>query len=160
LINAKRSLVYYSALQIAGAYAIPRAAWIVSHDARRFGIWAQENPAVELFAIDLATYRYPGDWREQLEGLQIFDSMTDRRITYLINGATTQQRCEHLFEIAGPDRVRITNATTQARTPQRRVRPTGDQTGVTFKRRLAVRRGVVERAALKSRQQQLDRRAA
>jgi hypothetical protein len=160
MINAKRSLIYFSALQTAGSYAIPRAAWIVSHDARRFAIWAQENPTVEMFAIDLATYRSAGDWREQLEGLELFDSMTEGRITYLINGATTERRCEQLFEIAGLSRVRITNATTQAQIPRPSLRSTGDQTGVTFKSRAEVRRGIVEQAALQFRRQQLRQRAA
>jgi hypothetical protein len=149
LINTKRSLLYFEALQVAGAYAIPRVAWIISHDARRMASWACENPSVETVALDLSTYRPPADWRKQLEGLEIFDSMTERRLSYLINGPTTQERCEQLYEIAGVDRVRITNATTQAQIPARSLRSTGDQTGPTFKARLAVQRGIVSGAARK-----------
>jgi hypothetical protein len=147
MINMKRSLIYFEALQIAGAYAIPRVAWIVSHDARRVAVWAQENPMVEMVAIDLSTYRSPADWRKQVEGLEIFDSITERRMSYLINGPTTQERCEQLYEIAGVDRVRISNATTQIQIPGRTLRSTGDQTGPTFKARLALQRGVVDAAA-------------
>jgi hypothetical protein len=147
LINTKRSLLYFAALQVAGAYAIPRVAWIISHDARRMASWTCENPSVETVALDLSTYRPQADWRKQLEGLEIFDSMTERRISYLINGPTTQERCAQLYEIAGVDRVRITNATTQAQIPARSLRSTGDQTGPTFKARLAVRRGIVHGAA-------------
>ena len=160
MINAKRSLIYFSALQKAGAHVIPRAAWIGSHDARRFAAWAQENPAVEMFAIDLSTYRLAGDWQAQLEGLDLFDSETGRRISYLINGVTTERRCTQLLELLGPDRLHITNATTQARIPTRRLRSTGDQTGATFKARLEVRRGVVERAKDSARRDDEERRAA
>jgi hypothetical protein len=158
MINMKRSLIYFEALQIAGAYAIPRVAWIVSHDARRVAVWAQENPMVEMVAIDLSTYRPPADWRKQVEGLEIFDSITERRMSYLINGPTTQGRCEQLYEIAGVDRVRISNATTQIQVPARALRSTGDQTGPTFKARLALQRGVVDAAAQEYRED--DRRAA
>lgn len=160
MINAKRSMIYFRLLQEAGAYAIPRIAWIVSGNAQQFARWAQENPAVEMFALDLATYRCASDWRGQLEGLQIFDSLTNQRLTFLINGTTTQRRCEQLFEIVSPERVRITNATTQARLQPRTLRSTSDQTGATFKPRLAVRRGVVETAAIRFRQRQVQRRAA
>jgi Domain of unknown function (DUF4417) len=149
LINAKRSLLYFEALQIAGAYAIPRIAWTVSHDARRMANWTRENPSIETVALDLSTYRPPADWRNQLEGLDIFDSMTGKRISYLVNGPTTQERCEQLYEIAGADRVRITTATTQAQIPARSLRSTGDQTGPTFKARLAAQRRIVNAAAQK-----------
>jgi Domain of unknown function (DUF4417) len=158
LINAKRSLIYFEALQIAGAYAIPRVAWIISHDARRMALWARGNPSVETVAIDLSTYRSPADWRKEVEGLEIFDSMTEERISYLVNGPSTQERCEQLFEITGLDRVRITNATTQVQVPAKRLRSTEDQTGPTFKARLAVQRGVVDTAARKFRRSR--RRAA
>jgi hypothetical protein len=158
MINMKRSLIYFEALQIAGAHAIPRIAWIISHDARRLAIWAQDNQAVEMVAIDLSTYRSPADWRKQIEGLEIFDSMTEKRISYLINGPTTQERCEQLYEIAGADRIRISNATTQVQVPARTLRSTGDQTGPTFKARLGLQREVVDAAGRRFRGE--GRRAA
>ncbi len=54
LINAKRSLLYFKALQIAGANAIPRIAWTISHDARRIADWTRANPSVEMVALDLS----------------------------------------------------------------------------------------------------------
>jgi Domain of unknown function (DUF4417) len=160
MINMRRSMIYFRLLQEAGAYAIPRVAWIVSGNARQLVDWAQKNPVVEMFALDLATYRCASDWREQLEGLQIFDSLTDHRLTFLINGASTQQRCEQLFEVLGSERIKITNATTQARIASRVLRSTGDQTGATFKSRLAVRRGAVEAATRRIRERSIRRRVA
>jgi Holliday junction resolvase len=146
MINMKRSLIYFEVLQTAGAHAIPRVAWTVSHDARRLANWAQDNRAVEMVAIDLSTYRSPTDWQKQIEGLEIFDSMTERRISYLINGSTTQERCEQLYEVAGVDRIRISNVTTQVQVPAKTLRSTGDQTGPTFKARLGLQREVVDAA--------------
>ena len=153
MINMKRSLIYFEALQTAGAYAIPRVAWIVSHDARRLAIWAQDNQAVEMVAIDLSTYRSPTDWQKQIEGLEVFDSMTERRLSYLINGSTTQERCEQLYEIAGVDRIRISNATTQVQVPAKTLRSTGDQTGPAFKARLGLQREIVDRAGRRIRRE-------
>ena len=146
LINMRRSMIYFSALQNAGIRAIPRLAWNISHDARRCAGWVRANPAVRMVALDLATYRVPADWREQIEGLEIFDSITERNVTYLVNGPSTVDRCEDLFEVASPARVRITNATTQVRIVPPRLRSTGDQTGVTFAARVDLCRGVLETA--------------
>lgn len=146
MINSKRSLRYFVALQKHGVHAIPRVAWITSKDAIRFGIWIQENPLIEAVAIDLSTYRRAEDWREQIEGLELFDRLTDEKLTYLVNGVTTEQRCLDLFALLGVDRVRITNATTQARIQSRPLRTTGNQTGVSFSARLERRQGTVERA--------------
>jgi hypothetical protein len=113
MINSKRSLLYFRLLQAAGAHAIPRLAWIVSGNARDLGKRARAHSAVETFALDLSTYRGPEDWRNQLEGLQIFDTITGGRATYLINGPTVESRYERLFEIVEPGRLVITNATSQ-----------------------------------------------
>lgn len=146
LINMRRSMIYFGALQSAGITAIPRLAWNISHDARRCAGWARENPEVRMVALDLATHRAPADWRDQIEGLEIFDSMTGRTMTYLINGATKIDRCGDLFNVAGR-RIRVTNATTQARIAAPRLRTAGDKTGATFAARVQVRRGVVEVSA-------------
>jgi hypothetical protein len=145
LINMRRSMIYFGALQSAGITAVPRLAWNISHDARRCAAWAQKNPAVRMVALDLATHRVTADWRDQVDGLEIFDSMTGRTMTYLINGATTVGRCQDLVDVA-EGRARITNATTQARIAPPRLRPTGDQTGATFAARVEIRRGVVAAA--------------
>jgi hypothetical protein len=150
MINTRRSMLYFQALLKAGVGAIPRLAWQVSADARRFGQWILANPCVELVALDWSTYRSSFDWRGQLEGLAIVETMTKGRLTYLINGATTEARCSQVFGLVPPSRVCITNATTQARIAPRRLRPVGDQTGVSFSPRCAVRRGVVERASVQA----------
>lgn len=147
LINTRRSMLYYALLQRAGALTIPRIAWQISHDAIRFAEWTLANPCVHFVSIDWSTYRVDHDITGQLEGLAIFDNATHRKLTYLINGMTTDSRCDALFEILPPERVHITNATTQAEIPAAQIRPTGDQTGATFNARLAVRRGVVTSAA-------------
>jgi hypothetical protein len=147
LINMRRSMIYFGALQGAGITAIPRLAWNVSHDARRCARWALRNPGVAMVALDLATHRVPADWRAQIEGLEIFDSMTGETMSYLINGPTRIDRCEDLLRIAGTKRICVTNATTQIRIPKPCLRATGDQTGATFAARVEVGRGVLEAAS-------------
>jgi hypothetical protein len=147
LINSKRSLIYFAVLQSRGGRAIPRVAWMTAEDAIRFGLWIQENPLIDAVAIDLSTYRRAEDWREQMEGLELFDRLTGERLTYLINGASVERRCLELFSLLGIDRTRITNATTQARINPRRLRSTDNQVGVTFAARLSKRQGIVETAA-------------
>lgn len=146
LINARRSMLYYAALQLAGAPTIPRLAWQIRHDARRYARWVKANPNVTLTAIDWGTYRLEQDLREQLEGLAIFDAATDRKLTYLVNGITTDDRCDAIFNIVPPQRIHITNATTQAEIPHVAIHPPGDQTGATFNARVRQRGGVVARA--------------
>jgi hypothetical protein len=147
LINSKRSLTYFLALQMQGVQAIPRVAWMTIADAIRFGLWVQENPMVGAVALDLSTYRRAEDWREQMEGLEIFDRLTGEKLTYLLNGLTVERRCLEVFSLLGVSRARITNATTQARIPPRRLRSTDNQVGINFGARLDVRRGVVQSAA-------------
>lgn len=147
MINSKRSMLYFRLLQAAGAHAIPRIAWIVSGNAEDLGNWAREHPAVETFALDLSTYRSSKDWRNQLEGLQIFDAISGRRATYLINGPTVGPRYEQLFEIVEPKRLAITNATSQLDVPQRTMRSTGNQAGVRFPAKVRGAREKIERAA-------------
>ncbi len=149
LINSKRSLIYFAALQANGVQAIPRVAWMTAADAIRFGLWIQENPLVGAVAIDLSTYRRAEDWREQMEGLKLFDRLTGERLVYLLNGLTVERRCLEVFSVLGVDRTRITNATTQARLEPRRLRSTDNQVGITFDARLEKREIVVKRAAEK-----------
>ena len=147
MINLKRSLLYFRLLQTVGAHAIPRLAWIVSGNARDLGNWAKAHPTVETFALDLTTYRGPADWRNQLEGLRIFDAITGGRATYLINGPTIEPRFEQLFEIVEPGRLMITNATSQLDVAPRAIRSTGNQTGIRFAAKVQGAREKVERAA-------------
>lgn len=147
LINSKRSLKYFAALQLHGVRAIPRVALMTANDAIRFGLWALENPLIDMVAMDLSTYRRAEDWREQMEGLELFDRLTGERLTYLLNGPSVERRCLEVFSLLGVERTRITNETTQARIEPRRLRSTDNQVGITFAARLDVRRSVVERAA-------------
>lgn len=147
MINSKRSMLYFRLLQAAGAQAIPRIAWIVSGNARDLGNWAKAHPAVKTFALDLSTYRSPRDWRNQLEGLRIFDAIAGRRPTYLINGPTVEPRYEQLFEIVEPARLLITNATSQLDVAPRALRSTGNQTGVRFPPKVRGARERIKRAA-------------
>lgn len=149
LINNKRSLKYYLALQSEGVRTIPRVAWVTTNDAIRFGLWAQENPLVRTVALDLSTYRRAEDWREQLEGLELFDRLTGERLVYILNGLTVERRCLEAFSLLGVRRTRITNATTQARIEPRHLRSTDNQVGITFGSRLRKRQRVVEQAAEK-----------
>lgn len=122
---------------------------MTANDAIRFGLWVQENPLIDAVALDLSTYRRTEDWREQMEGLELFDRLTEERLTYLLNGLTVERRCLEVFSLLGVERTRITNETTQARIEPRHLRSTGNQVGITFAARLEVRRSVVERAAEK-----------
>lgn len=40
------------------------------------------------------------------EGLAIFDAETSRRLTFLVNGVTTEARCDALFRTVPPQRIR------------------------------------------------------
>lgn len=144
MINMRRSILYYRALLDTGIAAIPRLGWQVAADARRWAAWVSANPVVNVVALDWSTYRTAADWNQQLEGLVIFERLTGHRVTYLINGMTTIRRCEAVFRLVPEVRVRITNATTQARIAPRRLRPAGDQTGATFAARRQVRLSSVE----------------
>lgn len=148
LYNVKRSLVMFSALQMLGAPAVPRVAWSIEPDVRRFAKWLEQNPAVELVALDWSTYRAEEDWRRQLDGFALFDRLTRRHLVYLINGPSTVERCGDVYAIVPERRVSITNAT---------IGPPGDQprqltltprerTGPTFRARCGAQREVLGRA--------------
>jgi hypothetical protein len=146
LINMRRSMLFFRWLQSAGAPTIPRVAWQVEADVRRIAQWVSENPDVSRVGIDLSTYRWTRTWRAQLDCLRLFDGLVGHRLSYLINGLTTEARCRAVFDSISPSRVTVTNATTQARIAPRQTRTAGDQSGVTFQARLAARYGVVIRA--------------
>ena len=147
LINVRRSMLYFAALQEAHIPALPRVAWQVSHDAKRFAAWVNANPAVRTVALDWSTYRCAPDWQDQLQGLEVFESHTSRRLKYFINGVTTKDRAKALFSRVSPDRVGITNATTQARVALPKLRLPGDRTGAMFSARREARRRVLAIAA-------------
>jgi hypothetical protein len=113
LVSARRSLVYYGMLLDAGVNAIPRLVWEIEHDVERAARWVEANPTVTVAALDMQTYRAGSAWEHQLEGLARFDNLTNRRITYFVNGPTTAGRFKTLFDLTSPERIRVTNATTQ-----------------------------------------------
>ncbi|WP_445150697.1 hypothetical protein [Baekduia sp. Peel2402] len=137
LVNAKRSLAYYAALNEAGANAVPRMLWQAEHDVDRWADWVLSNlSAVRLVAIDLQTYRSASDWAMQMEGLTRFDERTGRHLSYLVNGPTTRPRIEELHDAVTAERLHLTNATTQwglrplrsgQRSPLLDIRPRGSR---------------------------------
>jgi len=113
LYNVKRSIVIFRALQQMKVPVIPRMAWVIEHDVRRFAEWAAD-PALEIVSLDLMTFRSDSDWRRQLDGLALFDRLTGRRLRYLVNGPTTVERYADLYNSVPPRRLSITNATMAA----------------------------------------------
>lgn len=134
---AKRSLIVFHRLQELGAQAIPRLVWEIPHDVRRWARWLQANPQIDQVALDIATYRVEHDFTAQVEGLARLDQLTERRLTYLINGPTTYARAMAVFEAVSPERVSLTSGHWMARPPGR------DQT---FSQRCATDRRTVENA--------------
>jgi hypothetical protein len=100
LFNAKRSMVFFQLLQEAGVPTAPRLAWLSEFDVRRAARWCQSNPAVQLVTLDLAI-KQPAEWAEQLELLTLFDQLTDRRLTFLIHGPSSESRIGPLFGVLG-----------------------------------------------------------
>lgn len=109
LFNARRSLVFFALLQHHGVQAIPRLAWLIPHDAERFATWANENPALQLVALDIASSS-AHDWRKALELLVLFDRLTDCRLSYLLHGPSVIERCIDLYRVVGTTRVHISNS--------------------------------------------------
>lgn len=136
LYNAKRSLVFFHLLQIHGVATIPRVAWLIEHDARRFGHWCVENPAVESVALDLASSSAT-DWARELRLLAVFDCSTHQRLSYLIHGPSTINRCLDLYQLLGAHRVHLTNSRAIARPAVH---------GTTYGDRFSTERGVVDAA--------------
>jgi hypothetical protein len=141
LVNAKRSLAYFALLQTHGVPTMPRVAWIIEHDARRFATWVNANPAVEWVALDVACTSVPG-WRREMRLLALFDRLTNRRLRYLIHGPAVRRRCVDLYRLIGPDRVHLTNTRAAS------MKPTVD--GASFGDRFASEREVIESARLQA----------
>lgn len=149
LYNVKRSLIVFRALQLTGARAVPRVAWAIEHDVRRFADWLDANPAVELVALDWSTYRAPEDWRRQLEGFGLFDRLTRRHLMYLINGPSTVERCAEIYSTVPERRVRMTNSTIAAPAkdePRQLMLTSHDRTGSSFGGRCVTQRELLRRS--------------
>lgn len=127
-------------------------AWVIPHDARRMGAWVRANPAVEIVGLDLQTYgRSAVSWRRQMEGLELFDRVTKRRLRYLVNGPSTESVCADVFEAVPARRVCLTNSTAAAPPPDpppnQMTLVRSDRTAPTFEGRCAAQRAVVRRGA-------------
>lgn len=150
LYNAKRSLIVFQALQMKGVSAVPRVTWAIEHDVRRFARWLRANPAAELVALDLSTYRSPQDWCRQLDGLALLDRLTRRHLVYLINGPSTVERCAEIYCTVPERRVRFTNSTIAAPAAKgepRQLQLVGrDRTGPTFRGRCVAQREMIRAA--------------
>lgn len=123
LFNAKRSLVYFAAMQLVDVPSVARVVWEVERDVQRYATWAERNPAVRLVAIDLQTYRSNRDFGHQMDGLLRFDALTAGRLSYLVNGPTVAARIKALFETVPGRRLHLTNATAHLGLRERRGKP-------------------------------------
>jgi hypothetical protein len=112
LYNLTRSLALCIALQTLGAPAVPRIDWVFAHDVRRWAAWINENPCVELVAIDAQTSKQAGgsSWRQLLVGIEEFDRQTNGRLRYLINGPASEGRWAEIYGVLAPERVTFTDA--------------------------------------------------
>lgn len=116
LFNTKRSLEFFQLLQIHSVPTMPRVAWIIDHDARRFADWVNANPAISAVALDLSDSSRAG-WQRELRLLHRFDRLTGSSISYLIHGPSVTDRCADLYNLLGLARVHLTNARAMARPP-------------------------------------------
>lgn len=146
LYNAKRALEFFSLLQMHGVPAIPRVAWLIEYDARRFARWVNTNPAIEQIALDLSGSSRSG-WLRELRLLSIFDQLTDQRLSYLVHGPSVAQRCLDLYQLLGVDRVHLTNTRAIARPPG---------PGMTYAQRFAREREQIDDARHRDRQSRMS----
>jgi hypothetical protein len=109
LIELRRSMLFYEALQNAGLTAIPRLGWVVPFDVERFARWSNSQGALTHVAVDMQTIRHGPHWQGELELLRAFDRQTGRRLHYLINGPGTNTRLRALARVLGT-RATITHA--------------------------------------------------
>jgi hypothetical protein len=137
LYAAKRSLLVFERLQELGANVVPRLVWTVPHDAARWAAWAEHNPCLTHFSLDLTTYRGTAAFKEQLALLADFDRLMGHRLAYLVNGPSTLDRALALYSVISPTRIHLTNSRAIAR----------DSTpGAGFASKEATERAVVEAA--------------
>ena len=109
--SLKRSFDGFGALQQLGATAVPRVAFVDQRDVERQAAWCNANPAVQMVSLDLMTCRLDRDWDENTSLLALFDQHTSHRLHFLINGTRAFRRIRALFELLGPDRLTVSDAT-------------------------------------------------
>lgn len=109
LRNLFRSVDLCIALQKLGGNAIPRLDWELEFDVYRWGKWLKRNPNIEMIAVDAMTCATNG-WDEVVEGLDLLDQLSGRRLRYLVNGPSIETRWAELFAIVPADRLCLTEA--------------------------------------------------
>jgi hypothetical protein len=113
IYNLKRSFVYFSMLQWAGAPAVPRLAWLCDADVDRVAIWCGTQSHLRMVALDMAV-KQQQEWIRQVGLLRRFDLITGGRLRVLIHGPAVGHRLEELFGFLG-DRVHLTGSGAIAR---------------------------------------------
>jgi hypothetical protein len=116
LRNMMLSLQLFVTLQEFGATAIPRFDWQIEHDVHRWAQWLDLNPGVALVGFDAMTCATNG-WDEVLEGLEILDTETGKRLRYCINGPSVANRWSDLMSVIPADRICLTEARPIAAAP-------------------------------------------
>jgi Domain of unknown function (DUF4417) len=109
LIELRRSLLFFEALQDAGVVALPRLGWVVPQDAARLARWANRQEALTTLGVDMQTLRARASWQAELALLAAFDEETGGRLNYLINGPGTRERLRAIGRFLGV-RSTITHA--------------------------------------------------
>lgn len=113
----RRSFDMYAALQDAGGRAIPRVAFLDRRDVERQADWCNANDCVGMVSLDLMTCRRDTDWLDNADLTDLFDELTGRRLSYLVNGTRVFPRIRYLFELLGSKRVVVSDATAAAPPP-------------------------------------------
>jgi hypothetical protein len=106
----RRSFDAYAALLDLGAPAIPRVGFVDTRDVERQAAWCNANTSVATVSVDLMTLHQATEWQENAALLEMFDQLTNQRLTYIADGVRRPSRVRHLAELLG-DRVVVSEAT-------------------------------------------------
>ena len=144
LRNMMLSLQLFATLQKLGATAIPRLDWQIEHDVHRWVQWLARNPTVNVVALDAMTCESNG-WDEILEGLEILDLETNRKLHYCINGPSVANRWSEVMSVIPSKRLCLTEARPIAAAPSKQEKfefngPYAEVLGPRFNSRVSDRR--------------------
>ena len=92
LINIKRAHLTYEDWQNFNMPAIPHIYWCGHIGIDSWLQWLEDNPCVQVVAIDMQTMRRADDWAFALADLKYFISMLKRPIHFLITGLQSYTR--------------------------------------------------------------------
>lgn len=109
LLSLRRSFLSYDALVEAGTVACPRVGWVEQTDAERLAAWINRYE-ITLVSVDLMTYA-SRSFDRAVASLARFDELTDRRLSYLVDGVRAQSKIEALYFAAAAERVTVSSAT-------------------------------------------------